>query len=539
MRILEFGIKHFRSIENILLKFPTNKPLVLFGPNNAGKTNILTALNIALGESFPTYREMDESDYFFRDKDKYSEISFYCCFDGAYYSSKRASSDIIYITFNHDNGLSKENLIHDGQYNKLYLSSENRSQCQAIYLDAIRNINNSFSYSSKYTLLSKFSTQIHKSLKQDKKEELNSLFDKIKELFNDSDEFKSFFDRFRSSVTETVKGFVHTLDVDFSGYDPNNYTKSLKIVGKEGPFVRSFEELGTGEQQTLLMAFVKAYMETFNNESFILIIEEPEAHLHPIAQRWLKKYIYHMCESGIQVIISTHSPEFIDASNLEGLVKVYKEHDITKVKQLSAEELCRHCVTLGAPSEKINSSNIMPFYSSCLVSDQLQGLFAQIIILVEGDTESFSLPIYFERAGFNLESNGIEIIKCQGKNNILKYYRFFTAYGYRCFCLFDADEGTSGNKKNDEFISLFNIDSINVDDSCFSYGTSYGYFGKDFESYMRKNVNNYNDLEVKAREFLQTQSKPIIARYIAKNNDITPKFINDILFALGLKKEQA
>lgn len=77
------------------------------------------------------------------------------------------------------------------------------------------------------------------------------------------------------------------------------------------------------------MAFAKAYMETFNNESFILIIEELEAHLHPIAQRWLKKYIYKMCESGIQVIIFTHSPEFIDASNLEGLVKVFKEQDIT------------------------------------------------------------------------------------------------------------------------------------------------------------------------------------------------------------------
>ena len=86
---------------------------------------------------------------------------------------------------------------------------------------------------------------------------------------------------------------------------------------------------------------------------------------------------------------------------------------------------------------------------------------------------------------------------------------------------------------------MFNIDFINVDDSCFSYGTSYGYFGKDFESYMRKNVNNYNDLEVNAREFLQTQSKPIITRYIANNNDITPKFINDILFVLGLKNEQA
>ena len=98
MRIIEFGIKHFRSIENILLKFPKNKPLILFGPNNAGKTNILTALNIALGESFPTYREMDESDYYFRDKAHYPEIDFYCSFDGDYYVSRYSTSkDIFHI----------------------------------------------------------------------------------------------------------------------------------------------------------------------------------------------------------------------------------------------------------------------------------------------------------------------------------------------------------------------------------------------------------------------------------------------------------
>lgn len=535
MRIIEFGIKHFRSIENILLKFPKNKPLILFGPNNAGKTNILTALNIALGESFPTYREMDESDYYFRDKAHYPEIDFYCSFDGDYYVSRYSTSKAIYISYNHDNGFSKENIIHDGNYNKFYLSSENRAKCQAIYLDAVRNISNSFSYSSKYTLLSKFSVQIHKSLKQEKKDELNALFDRIKGLFNDSDEFKSFFDRFKTSVSETVKGFVHTLDVDFSGYDPNNYTKSLRIVGKEGTIIRSFEELGTGEQQTLLMAFAKAYMETFNNESFVLIIEEPEAHLHPIAQRWLKKYIYQMCEAGIQVVVSTHSPEFIDASNIEGLVKIYKDQGVTRIKQLSADELCRHCVSLGAPAEKINPLNVVPFYSACLFSDQLQGLFAQILILVEGDTESFSLPIYFERAGYNLEANGIEIIKCQGKNNILKYYRFYTAYGYRCFCLFDADEGTKRSKKNDEFISLFNIDSLDTNIAVFSYGTEYGYFGKDFESYMRSNLNDYNEAEIKAQDFLQTQSKPIIARYLAQNYQFAPKFIHDILIALGLQ----
>ena len=88
MKINCFGVHNFRSIKNILIKFPKNKPLVLFGPNNAGKSNILTALSIALGESYPTYRTMEESDYYLRDKNTYPNIEFYCEFDAPYHSDK-------------------------------------------------------------------------------------------------------------------------------------------------------------------------------------------------------------------------------------------------------------------------------------------------------------------------------------------------------------------------------------------------------------------------------------------------------------------
>lgn len=84
-------------------------------------------------------------------------------------------------------------------------------------------------------------------------------------------------------MTGSVKGFVHSLAVDFSAYDPNNYAKSMRIFAKEGDCIRGFEEFGTGEQQVLLMAFVKAYMKVFSSEHFVLIVEEPEAHLHPLA----------------------------------------------------------------------------------------------------------------------------------------------------------------------------------------------------------------------------------------------------------------
>ena len=64
-------IKHYRSIEEVALKLPQNKPLVLFGPNNAGKSNILSAIHRLLGERYPTYFEMLESDYFKRNQSEY------------------------------------------------------------------------------------------------------------------------------------------------------------------------------------------------------------------------------------------------------------------------------------------------------------------------------------------------------------------------------------------------------------------------------------------------------------------------------------
>ncbi len=531
MKIIDFGIHYFRSIENILIKFPENKPLILFGPNNAGKSNILTALNIALGESYPTYKDMDESDYYFRDKATYPNIEFYCNFDGPYYTDRyNHTCNDITITYNYD-GRDHDNIIRNGT-NKLFVSKEQRAQCQAIYLDAVRNIGNSLSYSSKYSLLSKFSTQIHSHLKQEKKEQLNELFEQIKCLFNETEEFQTFFERFKSSVNETVKGFVHTLDVDFSGYDPNNYTKSLRIVGKEGPIVRSFEELGTGEQQVLLMAFAKAYMETFNNESFVLIIEEPEAHLHPIAQRWLKKYILDMCKTGIQVVISTHSPEFIDANCLDGLVKVYKENGVTKICQINKEDLYEFCINTGVPSSKLTKDNILDFYSASLSIEQLKGLFAQKIILVEGDTELFSLPYYFDRAGFNLDSNGVEIIKCDGKTGIAKYYRFFKNYGYQCYCLFDADNYNSTDKPNEELSTLLGISHIDNSPDAFNIGAEYGCFGVDFETYMRNTISTYSQAESDIKSSLLTTSKAIVAKNISRTSLFNPGFITKMIEAL-------
>lgn len=370
MKLQSVEIFHYRSIENIKLVMPNNKPLVLFGPNNAGKSNILSAINRIIGEKYPTYIEMIDSDYFLRDKMNNPKCVIEADFDEPlYYDRNNKGQDSIKVIYGYNNGNNTENLLFNRNNERIYPTNEQRANCQAYLIDAERNIQSSFNYSSSYSLLSKFSKKIHEALKADKKDELTKIFNKIKDSFEQTEEYNKFFDNLKNNIMNSVKGFVHSLDVDFSAYDPNNYVKSMRIYAKENNEVRGFEEFGTGEQQVLLMAFIKAYMETFNAESFVLIIEEPEAHLHPLAQKWLKEYIADMCNSGIQVILSTHSIDLIDFNYLDGLVRVYKEEGITKIIQLNKSELVNLCIENGQKDSKITEDNVIEYFSTKMTNE--------------------------------------------------------------------------------------------------------------------------------------------------------------------------
>ena len=297
MKLRSCAVTHYRSIESINISFPPNRPVILFGPNNAGKSNILSAINRVLGERYPTYIEMLDSDYYMRDKDTYPTADIVATFDSPLYFDKYGHGQSTIAVRYGNNGDLTDNLLHDGTGKRVYPSNEQRAACQSYLIDAERNIQSAFNYSSQYSLLSKFSRKIHEALSSEHKSELSSAFEQIKSSFEKTTEFSFFFKEFSEALTGSVKGFVHSLAVDFSAYDPNNYAKSMRIFAKEGDCIRGFEEFGTGEQQVLLMAFVKAYMKVFSSEHFVLIIEEPEAHLHPLAQKWLKEYISEMCES--------------------------------------------------------------------------------------------------------------------------------------------------------------------------------------------------------------------------------------------------
>jgi len=67
-KITKLRIEGYRSIgEPIEIAFPENQPVVLVGENNAGKSNIVKALQLVLGPFWPGNHQPEDHEFFGRD----------------------------------------------------------------------------------------------------------------------------------------------------------------------------------------------------------------------------------------------------------------------------------------------------------------------------------------------------------------------------------------------------------------------------------------------------------------------------------------
>lgn len=88
-----------------------------------------------------------------------------------------------------------------------------------------------------------------------------------------------------------------------------------KIYYKENQFVK-LVQASSGQQEALWIVLL-IFSIILNNQKVYLVIEEPEAHLFPSAQKDILELIALMINStGSQVILTTHSPYILTATNL-------------------------------------------------------------------------------------------------------------------------------------------------------------------------------------------------------------------------------
>lgn len=522
-RVRSLQIAGYRSVrDDILMTFPEKTPVVLVGENNSGKSNIVRALDLVLGESWPGSHTPDDHEYFGRDKANGS-IEIVAALAGVNHKGPDRVEKLNWKCSATGPARFSMTLWQGGE--SPYVSNDIRGQCTCIYIAADRRLDYQLSYASKFTFLSKLMRKFHDRLMADtaRANDLRQKFSETKAIFLGVPEFAEFTSELQAQISELSGNLQYGLEVDFSAYDPSNFFHALRVHASEGGEVRTIEELGSGQEQILALSFIQAYAKAFHAaEGLVLVIDEPEANLHPLAQDWLARKIRDLAASGVQVVVTTHSPAFLDVAAIPGLVLVRKNDGCTETVQMTAAELAQYCREHGAA--RATAENILGFYAAAATAEILGGFFARTIVLVEGPTEAAALPVYLERVGCIVAKEGIAVIAVHGVGNLAKWWRLFSAYGIPTYVVFDNDakDGKAGTKRSDLLATLgipedrhrgylTTTDWVIEDRFCV--------FGGDFETVMRAGFGpDYEVLEDDARALhgFGQDSKPLLARHVAQ-----------------------
>jgi putative ATP-dependent endonuclease of OLD family len=422
----------FRGISNIEVSLP--KVTVLLGQNNAGKTSLIKALQLALGDYS---RFLSDEDFHIGEDERRQEtitvdLRFIALEEGdrvgefseewqqEFGEKIQAEADgkqfvAIRTTAKPDRmkgGYIVERFHLDAWperagWQNVHVSSRNRlgkrlESIPFIPIDAQRDIH------SELKERSSFVGRVLSSVEYDDADvvELERMVAEVnKEAIEKSEPLKQ------------LKAHLDNLNQSFEGSGQTELTpfpKKIRDLSKrfsvhfgesdKSSFSMEYHGMGTRSWASMLTvkAFINLQAKKHEDEAEpffpILAAEEPEAHLHPNAQRTLFEQLQ---DSPGQVIISTHSPYLVGMSNLKdlrGLVRTSRSLKATRLIE-------------GLDPEDIKSlqREIMRFRGELL--------FSKAIVLFEGVTEEQIIPAmfqaYFGKSSFSL---GVNCLSVAGKN---------------------------------------------------------------------------------------------------------------------------
>lgn len=442
LRLKKYSVKNYKVFnEKFSIDFSSEDIVILTGRNNTGKSTFLEAINqfylpaTAKGKiPVDCYSNQDET--------KIIELE-------AEFAISEEINDTVTIIKRYAND--------NGKYYGLEGKEIKGKHELRPILEEI--LSNSPYYITPYMSTEEIDKQIQEIYSQIITAELNAL--ENMETADDGGDIKKEYDELKSSLPKLLRKLKSKTDSSLLQVNKNvtknlqtvfsNNHLSLSVIGGESngfsvtDIVKStsssilignqqnkdmpLSTQGTGIQRMSLIYIIQNLIEHgllgLNNNK-MLLIDEPEAFLHPEAVRALSRSLYSI-GNRMPLIISTHSPILIDLSENHTSIQVFR------VGNTQAIELFQSS-TSQFDADDVKNMRILNYVDSYVN----EFFFADKIIIVEGDTEYIALKHFIKENNMNLH-----VIRARGKATICTLMKVLNQFGTPYYILHDIDNHKS------------------------------------------------------------------------------------------------
>ncbi|NQU63730.1 MAG: AAA family ATPase, partial [SAR324 cluster bacterium] len=277
-----------------------------------------------------------------------------------------------------------------------------------------------------------------------------------------------------SNIKTALKELDTAMDTRSEGIEITPFTKKIRDLNKgltiyytdnQDSFSMEYHGMGTRSWSSLLTlkSFISLLSINAQKEQSvffpILAVEEPEAHLHPNAQ---KKLYGQMAAIAGQKIISTHSPYIAATAQLNQIRNFYKGETVT----------CGRVETDSLTPEEIRKIDRQ------VINTRGEIFFSKGIVFFEGETEEQALPIFAQKH-FNKSpvEMGLDFVGVGGFRGYLPFLRFAEALKIPWLIFSDGENTPEKNIKASVQKQFLNCGSTKNESDCIVFLDE----GNDFE----------------------------------------------------------
>ncbi|MGJ4850581.1 ATP-dependent nuclease [Bacillota bacterium Meth-B3] len=379
----------------------------LIGENDSGKSTIIDAIKLVLQTQSGEYIRITDDDFYTANGTSVSEFRIECTFEE--FKPEEAKNFIEWLTFyrkaegeevcykltlrfrawKEKNRIFTE-LKAGNSEDGVQLDGKARELLKCTYLRPLRDASREMN-SGRNTRISQI-LYSHPTFS-------NREGHKLVEIFSDANEKVEKY--FTEEEGIDVLGTIRSILQEFRAFgEPDKVSfeaagVSLKSILENLSLAAPEVQPGLGLHNLLFIAAELLLLNHDENGGLRLaLIEELEAHLHPQAQLRLIAYLQREYNnSGVQIIVSTHSTILASKINIKNLI------------------LCKNGTAYDLTPEKTQlEKGDYLFLQRFLDATKANLFFANGIIMVEGDAENLLIPTIADIIGLNLEKHGVSLV---------------------------------------------------------------------------------------------------------------------------------